>query len=42
MRDEKKRIKLLGEKFDWDKSEANKIWAFGPYTDGPNVIVDST
>lgn len=42
MRDAKQRVKLLSDKFDWDKNEANKIWAFGPYTDGANVIVDST
>jgi len=42
MRDNKARIKYLAENFDWDKNEANKIWAFGPYTEGPNVIVDST
>ncbi len=42
MRDGKARMKYMAEKFDWDKSEANKIWAFGPYTEGPNVIVDST
>lgn len=42
MRDKKERIKYLAETFDWDKNEANKIWAFGPYTEGPNVIVDST
>ncbi|MCP4294054.1 MAG: hypothetical protein GY786_00405 [Proteobacteria bacterium] len=42
MRDQKERIKLLHDKFDWDKSEANKIWAFGPFTEGPNCIVDGT
>ena len=42
MRDAKARVKLLFDKFDWDKSEASKIWAFGPFTEGPNVIVDST
>lgn len=30
------------EKFDFGKAEANKIWAFGPYTEGPNIIVDET
>ncbi len=42
MRDLKERIKVLSEKFDWDKAEAGKIWAFGPEGEGPNVIVDST
>ena len=42
MRDFKERIKVLSDKFDWDKNEAGKIWAFGPDGEGPNVIVDST
>ena len=42
MRDNKAKIRYLADKFDWDKNEANKIWAFGPYGDGPNVIVDMT
>lgn len=42
MRDKKARIRFLSEKFKWDKNDANKIWAFGPYTEGANVIVDST
>jgi len=29
-------------KFEWDKAEATKIWAFGPDRTGPNVIVDTT
>ena len=42
MRDAKARLKLLSSKFGWDKNDASKIWAFGPYGEGPNVIVDST
>ena len=42
MRDLKERIKVLADKFDWDKVEAGKIWAFGPDGEGPNVIVDAT
>ena len=42
MRDQKARTKILYEKYDWDKNEAGKIWAFGPDGEGPNVIVDST
>lgn len=42
MRDLKERIKVLADKFDWDKAEAGKIWAFGPDGEGPNVIVDAT
>lgn len=42
MRDLKERLKVLHEKFDWDKVEAGKIWAFGPDGEGPNVMVDAT
>lgn len=42
IRDQKERVKILYDKFDWDKNEAGKIWAFGPEGDGPNIIVDST
>ena len=42
MRDVKSRIRYLADKFEWDKNEANKIWAFGPFTDGPNIILDIT
>lgn len=42
MRDAKARLKLLSTKFEWDKNDANKIWSFGPYGEGPNVIIDST
>jgi elongation factor 2 len=30
----------LFEKFNWDKSDASRIWAFGPEMSGPNVLVD--
>jgi elongation factor 2 len=41
-RDPKERLKTLTDKFDWDKSEALKIWSFGPDGEGPNCIVDMT
>ena len=41
-RDAKQRVKVLHDKWDWDKSEANKLWAFGPEGEGPNIIVDIT
>ena len=41
-RDQKDRIKTMVDKHEWDKSEAAKIWAFGPDGEGPNVIVDIT
>jgi len=40
--DPKIRAKKLSEDFGWDPTEARKIWAFGPNTNGPNVCVDVT
>merc|ERR1712070_514785 len=40
--DTKERRKLLKEKYDWDDNSANKIWAWGPETEGPNMVVDVT
>ena len=38
--------KRLGEffqtKYDWDLLAARSIWAFGPDTSGPNILVDDT
>lgn len=42
MRDVKQRMKILHEKFEWDKNLASKIWGFGPLGEGPNLIVDIT
>jgi elongation factor 2 len=36
----KERAKILVDKFEWDKTDATKIWCFGPDTNGPNVFVD--
>lgn len=42
-RDEfKARARFLSEEHGWDVGDARKIWAFGPNTFGPNVIVDTT
>jgi elongation factor 2 len=42
-RDEfKARARHLSEKYEWDVNEARKIWAFGPDTTGPNLVVDCT
>lgn len=38
--DPKTRGRHLAEKYDWDATEARKIWAFGPETTGPNLLVD--
>jgi len=40
--DPKERIRILAEKYDWDKNHATKLWCFGPDTDGPNVVVDTS
>jgi len=34
------RGRYLADNFDWDVTEARKIWCFGPDTHGPNVVVD--
>jgi len=38
----KERAKCFREKFDWDENDARKIWAWGPETDGPNLVIDKT
>merc|ERR1719247_3974807 len=40
--DVKERTKLLKEKYSWEANDASKIWAWGPETEGPNVVVDKT
>jgi len=40
--DQKERNRLLSDKHGWDKNDALKIWAFGPETSGPNLLVDKT
>lgn len=42
MRDLKEKIKTLSDKFGFDKTEAAKIWTFGPDSEGPNMLVDGT
>merc|ERR1719236_57097 len=38
----KERARMFREKFDWDDTEARKIWCWGPETEGANVVVDKT
>jgi len=38
----KARARKLADEYQWDPTEARKIWSFGPNTDGPNVLVDVT
>ncbi|KAF5832095.1 elongation factor 2 [Dunaliella salina] len=40
--DPKVRSKVLVEEFGWDKDVSKKIWALGPDTLGPNMMVDVT
>merc|ERR1719419_1804944 len=34
----KERARILADKFEFDVTEARKIWCFGPDTNGPNVL----
>jgi elongation factor 2 len=40
--DFKARGRILADEYGWDVTEARKIWAFGPDTTGPNLLVDVT
>lgn len=40
--DVKERAKILADEYEWDKSEALKIWSYGPENTGPNILVDVT
>jgi len=40
--DFKARARYLADKYDWDATEARKIWCFGPEGTGPNLLVDCT
>lgn len=40
--DPKERANYLADNFGWDKSEAQKIWCFGPEQSGANMLVDVT
>jgi len=40
--DAKERQKTLCDDFGWDKTDAQKIWAFGPDNQGANILVDVT
>jgi len=36
------RARYLNEKYDYDVTEARKIWCFGPEGTGPNLLIDVT
>ena len=38
----KVRTRKLVDDFEWEKTEAQKLWCFGPDQIGPNVVVDVT
>lgn len=40
--DIKIRARAMADKYGWDPTDARKIWAFGPETTGPNILVDLT
>jgi len=40
--DFKIRGRLLADKYDYDITEARKIWCFGPDGTGPNLLIDCT
>merc|ERR1712096_262119 len=40
--DFKIRGRYLADKYDYDITEARKIWCFGPDTNGPNILIDAT
>jgi elongation factor 2 len=40
--DFKTRARTLADEHGWDVTDARKIWAFGPDTTGPNLLVDQT
>ena len=40
--DFKIRGRYLADKYEYDITEARKIWCFGPDTQGPNLMIDAT
>merc|ERR1719409_1580314 len=40
--DAKERMKTFRDKYEFDENAARKIWAWGPETEGANIIVDVT
>ncbi|XP_061098938.1 elongation factor 2b-like [Conger conger] len=38
----KARARYLADRYEWEMSEARKIWCFGPDGTGPNVLLDVT
>lgn len=40
--DFKARARIMADEFNWDVTDARKIWCFGPDGNGPNLVVDQT
>jgi elongation factor 2 len=40
--DAKTRAKELQTKFGWEQTDARRVWSFGPDSEGPNLLVDTT
>lgn len=40
--EKKEMARFLADNYGWDKKGAEKIWAFGPETEGPNMVIDET
>ncbi|XP_065912624.1 elongation factor 2b-like [Dysidea avara] len=40
--DPKQRARYLSEKYEYDATEARKVWCFGPEGTGPNMLMDCT
>lgn len=38
----KARARYLADKYEWEVTEARKIWCFGPDGSGPNLLIDVT
>ncbi|CCH58058.1 hypothetical protein TBLA_0A02590 [Henningerozyma blattae CBS 6284] len=40
--DFKARARVMADEYEWDVTDARKIWCFGPDGTGPNLVVDQT
>ena len=40
--DAKERARYLASEYNYDVTEARKIWCFGPESTGPNFVIDCT
>lgn len=40
--DVKTRAEILQNDFGWEQNDARRVWSFGPDSNGPNLLVDTT